>query len=62
MAFLNDKVWLFVDYWMKLYSNCCLKRNFAVELLNDGKAEEAKAAPYDWPDTAGSPNVPQLLV
>ena len=23
MAFMNDKVQLVADYWMKLYSNCC---------------------------------------
>ena len=62
VAFMNDKVRLFAEYWMKLYSNCCLQQDYAVELLNDGKLEEAKAVVSDWPDTMGSPNVPQLLV
>ena len=34
---MNDKVRLFADYWMKLYSNCCLQRDHAVQLLNDNK-------------------------
>lgn len=42
IAFMNDKVRIFAEYWMKLYSNCCLQRDYAVELLNDGKPEEAK--------------------
>ena len=46
---------------MKLYSNRCLHRDYAVELLSDGKPEEAKAVLSDWPDTMGLPNVPQLL-
>lgn len=61
IAFMNEKVQLFADYWMKLYSNCCLQRDNAVELLNDKKPDEAKAALQDWPDTLVSPNVPQLL-
>lgn len=62
VAFMNEKVQLFADYWMKLYSNCCLQRDCAVELINDGKPDEAKAALEDWPDSIGSPNVPQLFV
>ena len=62
VAFMNEKVQLFAHYWMKLYSNCCLQRDYAVELLYDGKPEEAKTVLEDWPDTTGSPNVPQLLV
>lgn len=46
---MNDKVRLFADYWMKLYSNCCLQRDHAVQLLNDDKVEEAKATLEDWP-------------
>ena len=61
MAFLNDKVRLFADYLMKLYSNCCLQRDYAVELLNDSKSEEAKAVLHYWPDVFGSPDLPQLL-
>ena len=30
-------------------------------MLNDGKAEEAKAVLCHWPDAFGSPSVPQLL-
>lgn len=62
VAFMNEKVQLFADYWMKLYSNCCLQRDYAVELINDGKPDEAKAVLEDWPDTTGSPHVPQLFV
>lgn len=35
VAFMNDKVQLFADCWVKLYSNCCLQRDYALELLND---------------------------
>lgn len=35
VAFIIDKVQLFADYWVKLYSNCCLQRDYAVELLSD---------------------------
>lgn len=62
MAFMNDRVRLFADYWMKLYSNCCLQRDYAVELLHDNKPEEAKAILQDWPDTLGLPRLPQLLL
>lgn len=58
---MNEKVQLFADYWMKLYSNCCLQRDYAVEFLDDKKPDEAKGALQDWPDTYGSPRVPQLL-
>lgn len=61
VAFMNEKVQLFADYWMKLYLNCCLQRDRAIELLNDGKPDEAKAVLCDWPDTFGLPSVPQLL-
>ena len=61
VAFMNEKVQVFADYWMKLYSNCCLQRDYAVELLNDKNPEEAKAVLQDWPDTCGAPNIPQLL-
>ena len=33
IAFMNEKVRLFADYWMKLYSNCCLQRDCAVNFL-----------------------------
>lgn len=46
---------------MKLYSNCCLQRDYAVEWLNENKPKEAKAFLQDWPDTTRSPNVPQLV-
>ena len=61
VAFMNEKVQVFADYWIKLYSNCCLQRDYAVELLNDKKPEEAKAILQDWPDTCGAPYIPQLL-
>lgn len=61
IAFMNEKVRLFADYWMKLYSNCCLQIDYAVERLNENKPEEAEAFLQDWPDTTGSPNVPQLV-
>ena len=25
IAFVNDKIRIFADFWMKLYSNCCLQ-------------------------------------
>lgn len=56
IAFMNEKVQLFADYWMKLYSNCCLQRDNVVELLNDKKPDEAKAVLQDWLDTLASPN------
>ena len=61
MAFVNDKIRLFTDFWMKLYSNCCLQRDYAVEYLNDGKPEEAKTFLEDWSNTCGQPMVPQLI-
>ena len=61
IAFVNDKIRLFADFWVKLYSNCCLQRDYTVEYLNDGKPEEAKTFLEDWPETCGEPKVPQLL-
>ena len=61
IAFMNDKVHLFADFWMTLYSTCCLQRDSAVKLMNDGKPDEAKDALNDWPTTIGSPQVPHLL-
>ena len=60
-AFMNEKVQLFADFWIRLYSECCLQRDYAEPLLNDGKPEETKAILQDWPSTMGSPNIPQLL-
>ena len=62
VAFMNEKVRLFADYWMKLYSKCCLQQGSALVLLNDNKPEEAKAVLKDWPGTVGSPMLPQLLL
>ena len=62
VAFMNEKVRLYADYWMKLYSDCCLQRDYAMELLNDNKPEEAKVVLRSFPTTEGAPNVPQLLV
>ena len=45
---------------MKLYSNCCLQRDYAMELINDGEPHKAKDILRDWPDTCGQPKVPQL--
>jgi len=61
IAFMNEKVRLFADYWRNLYSNCCLQRDYAVERLNENKPEKAKEFLEDWPDTLASPNVPQLV-
>ena len=61
VAFMDEKVQLFADYWVKLYLNCCLQWGYAVELLNDRKPEEAKAVLQDWPTTIGAPRIPQLL-
>ena len=59
---MKGKVRLFADYWIKLNSNCCLQRDYAVELLNYIKPEEAKAVLQDWPGTFGSPDLAQLLL
>lgn len=48
VAFMNEKVHLFADHWMELYSNCCSQRDNAVELLNDNQPTEAKAVLQDW--------------
>ena len=61
IAFMNDKVRLFADFWMKLYSTCCLQRDRAVEFINKGRPDEAKKFLIDWPETYGSPQIPQLL-
>ena len=60
-AFMNDKVQSFAKYWMRLYSDCCLQRDYAMELLNDNKPEDAKVILRSFPTTEGAPNVPQLL-
>ena len=60
IAFVNDKIRIFADFWMKLYSNCCLQRDYAMELINDGEPHKAKDILRDWPDTCGQPKVPQL--
>ena len=31
IAFINDKVRLFAEYWMRIYSDCCLQRDYAME-------------------------------
>ena len=46
---------------MKLYSNCCLQRDYAVELLDNKKPDAAEAFLRDWPSTIGAPKIPQLL-
>lgn len=61
MAFMNDKVRLFAEYWMRIYSDCCLQRDYAMELLNDNKPKDAKVILHSFPTTEGAPNVPQLL-
>ena len=30
VAFMNEKVQLFADFWMRLYSECCLQRDYSV--------------------------------
>jgi len=54
---MKDNVRLFPKYWMGLYSNCCLYRDYAVELLNNGKPEEDKAGLM----TTEQPNVPRIF-
>ena len=61
MAFMNERIQIFADYWMKLYSNCCLPQDYAVESLDGEKPDEAKAFLRDWPSTTGAPKIPQLL-
>ena len=57
VAFMNEKIQIFTDYWMKLYSNCCLQRDYAVELLDKKKPDAAKAFLRDWPSTTGAPKI-----
>ena len=47
VAFMDEKVQLFADYWVKLYLNCCLQWSYAVELLNDKIPEEAEVVLHD---------------
>ena len=61
VAFMNEKIQIFTDYWMKLYSNCCLHRDYAVSSLDDEKPDEAKAFLRDWSSMIGAPKIPQLL-
>lgn len=61
LAFMNEKVQAFGFYWMKIYSECCLQRDYVMELLNDGKPEDAKIVLRNFPTTEGAPNIPQLL-
>ena len=44
-----------------MYSDCCLQRDYAMELLNDNKPEDAKVVLLSFPKTEKAPNVPQLL-
>ena len=60
IAFMNDKVRSFAEYWMQIYSDCCLQRDDAMKLLND-KPEDAKVILRSFPTTEGAPNIPQLL-
>ena len=57
IAFMNDKVRSFAEYWMRIYSDCCLQRDYAMELLNDNKPEDAKVILRSFPTTEGAPNV-----
>ena len=61
MAYMNDKVRSFAQYWMQMYSDCCLQRDYAMELLNDNKPEDAKVVLRSFPKTEKAPNGPQLL-
>ena len=51
IAFINDKVRLFAEFWMRIYSNCCLQRGYAMELLNDNKPEDVKVIIHSFPTT-----------
>ena len=51
IAFINDKVRLFAEYWVRIYSNCCLQRDYAMELLNDNKPEDVKVIIHSFPTT-----------
>ena len=42
VAFMNERIQIFVDYRMKLHSNCCLQRDYAVECFS------LRLARYDW--------------
>ena len=56
VAFMDEKIQIFADFWMKRYLNCCLQCDNAVESSNDKKSDEAKAFLEDWPTTIGEPN------
>ena len=61
MNIANDKIRICVEYWMKLYSDCCVQRNEALGWLEADCLDEAKKTMEDWPQTFGCPKVPQLL-
>lgn len=61
LAFMNEKVQVLGSYWMQIYSECCLQHDYAIELLNDDKPEDAQVILRSFPTTEGAPNVPQLL-
>lgn len=46
---VNDKVQQFAFYWMKLYSNCCIQRDEAMDLLRLGNVDDAIKQLEDWP-------------
>ena len=58
---VNDKVQQFAFYWMKLYSNCCIQRDEALDSLRLGYVGDAIKKLEDWPETIGCPKVPQVL-
>lgn len=58
---VNDKVQQFAFYWMKLYSNCCIQRDEALDSLRLGNVDDAIKKLDDWPATIGCPKVPQVL-
>lgn len=61
IVFTNDKIQKFAEYWMGLYSKCCLQKDDVMDLLNENKIEEAKNNLEDWPRTLGAPRLPQIL-
>ena len=57
----NNKIQHFAFYWMKLYSDCCIQRGDALNLLRVGCTEEAVKALEDWPQTIACPSIPQII-
>lgn len=54
---VNDKVYQFVFYWMKLYLNCCIQRDEVLGLLRFGYVDDVIKKFDDWFVIIGCLNV-----